>query len=334
MRIGFCKTMAAALLALVSAAGKGADVSFAYEGLLLDEKGNVLSELNHSIEFRLYDQAAGGTPLWSCTRAVRLTPDGLFSVELSGPATSGESLGEVFAANASKTLYIGLTVDGDSGEIEPRQKLLSVPKALWAADTVAAQDDLAVSSNLVGTAAVVTEDVSANELTVTGIMTNAVKLMAGSMSVDNMSVAGSITGNGAIPVGGIVIWSGTVASIPDGWALCDGQVSNGHTTPNLKDRFVLAAGGKYAVDRQDGAEKVTLNLKNMPSHQHDYNFTGGNIALLAWKNSNDFYDKTGHYSQYLNTGYTSSVGGDKNGNTVPHENMPPYYALCYIMRVK
>ena len=334
MRAGFREAMAAALLLLVPAVGKGTDVSFAYQGLLLDEKGNVLTERNHSIVFSLYDQAAGGTPLWSCTQDVNLSSNGLFSVELSGSGPAGERLGEVFAANASRTLYVGLAVDGEEAEIEPRQKLLSVPKALWATDAVAARNDIAVSSNLVGSAAAVTQDASASSLSVTGEMTSEKKLMAGSMTVADISVSGSITGNGAIPVGGIVIWSGTKTSIPEGWALCDGRTSNGRTTPNLSNRFVIGAGGRYAVDKQGGLESVTLDLKNVPSHRHTYYFGCGNIFWLAWKDANDFYDKTGHYSKYSNTAYTETAGGSKGTTTIAHDNMPPYYTLCYIMRVK
>ena len=39
------------------------------------------------------------------------------------------------------------------------------------------------------------------------------------------------------PNGGIIMWSGTLASIPTGWVLCDG--TNG--TPDLRSRFVYGA---------------------------------------------------------------------------------------------
>lgn len=45
------------------------------------------------------------------------------------------------------------------------------------------------------------------------------------------------------PSGGIIMWSGAVNDIPVGWALCDG--SNG--TPDLRDRFIVGAGGAYSV---------------------------------------------------------------------------------------
>ena len=321
MKIRLLDAMAAALLLLAPATGKGADASFAYQGCLLDASGAVLAERSHSITFRLYDQASGGTALWSCTRDVNLDEKGLFSVELSGNAASGESLGEVFAANAARTLFIGLSV-GDDAEIEPRQRLLSVPQAFWAADSVGAQGDIAVSSNLVSAAAD-TGTTSAGSLALANEMRCEGPLIAGSLSIANTSVGGSISGNGAIPVGGILIWHDTT-SIPDGWALCDGQ--NG--TPDLRARFVVGAGGSYGVGAKGGSEEVTLTTDHLPSHSHTYTVFGGQ-KILAWKDVNDLYDRSGHYSKHANSPTTTSAGGGK-----AHSNMPPYYALCYIMRIK
>jgi len=46
---------------------------------------------------------------------------------------------------------------------------------------------------------------------------------------------------GLVPVGGIVLWSGTIATIPANWALCDGSTVNGHVTPDLRNQFVIGA---------------------------------------------------------------------------------------------
>jgi hypothetical protein len=54
--------------------------------------------------------------------------------------------------------------------------------------------------------------------------------------------------NGVVPVGGIILWSGAADAIPRHWALCDGN----NNTPNLLDRFVMAAGGAFAVDATGG----------------------------------------------------------------------------------
>ena len=64
---------------------------------------------------------------------------------------------------------------------------------------------------------------------------------------------------GTIPIGGIIIWSGSTGSVPAGWALCNG--SNG--TPNLQSRFVVGAGSGYAVGANGGSANATL-----VSHNH------------------------------------------------------------------
>ena len=130
MRISLLEAMTAAVFLLAPIAGEGAGASFAYQGRLLNEKGQLLANRNHSIEFRIYDQASGGDHLWTCTKNVLLSETGQFSVELSGNAISGNSLCELFAANAQSSLYIGLTVDGDAAEISPRQRSVS-PFAPW-----------------------------------------------------------------------------------------------------------------------------------------------------------------------------------------------------------
>ena len=74
--------------------------------------------------------------------------------------------------------------------------------------------------------------------------------------------------NKAMPTGGIIMWSGTIATIPTGWALCDG--TNG--TPNLTGKFIVHAdadsSGTYNVGATGGANDVTLTTSEMPAHNH------------------------------------------------------------------
>jgi len=65
--------------------------------------------------------------------------------------------------------------------------------------------------------------------------------------------------NGSVPIGGIILWSGALNTIPAGWVLCYGGTharSDGAgniTSPNLQDRFVVGAGSGYAVGAVGGA---------------------------------------------------------------------------------
>lgn len=119
-----------------------------------------------------------------------------------------------------------------------------------------------------------------------------------------------------VPPGTVCMWSGSIASIPAGWALCNG--SNG--TPDLRDRFIVGAGAGYAVGATGGEATHTLTVDEMPRHNHTISSlggggTGGGAGLNCVENPTYF-------------GNTCPAGGGQ-----PHENRPPYYALAYIMRL-
>ena len=150
----------------------------------------------------------------------------------------------------------------------------------------------------------------------------------------------SLDTGGLIPPGGIIMWSGSVNAIPEGWALCDG--SNG--TPDLRDRFIVGAGSSYNPGDTGGAKEVTLTIAQIPSHNHTANSdTKGAHAHI-------YNDRQKTIGVELGTGgyvwsedssrNTSSAGGHNHAITVnntgsgqAHENRPPYYALAYIMKL-
>lgn len=117
------------------------------------------------------------------------------------------------------------------------------------------------------------------------------------------------SGAGAVDVGLIGVWSGSIASIPTGWQLCDG--TNG--TPNLEDKFVVGAGSSYSVDDTGGTT----------SHSHSYSGNTGNGANQTDTN----IDGSGIYDSRFD--HTHSVSGTTGGTN----HLPPYYALAFIMRV-
>jgi len=120
-----------------------------------------------------------------------------------------------------------------------------------------------------------------------------------------------------LPRGIIAMWSGSIESIPDGWALCDGR--NG--TPDLRDRFVVGAGREYAVGDTGGQKEVTLTIDQIPPHSHTYTYRS-----RERKKDNATADSAAW--EGTSTASTSTVGGGK-----PHENRPPYYAVCFIMKL-
>ena len=156
-----------------------------------------------------------------------LDDDGLFNVELSDAAGSAiegldQELDAVIAAHAGATLYIGLTVQGSSGEIRPRQKILSVPLASYAYDVSLAKRDFTVTgkatfnatettgnavvngTNTVKTLSVTDGAVLAGDVRVTGEL----NLTGGSLAMpsDATFTIGGVSA--VLPKGVIVMWSG------------------------------------------------------------------------------------------------------------------------------
>ena len=307
----------------------GGILAFSYQGLLRDAQGNALSEKSHAVEFRIYEQAAGGVPCWGRRHGVTLDEEGNFAVEISdvaGEAIAGVAdtgLAEVLARVSASTLYIGLSVDGEAAEISPRQKILAVPAATYAADANRASGDMAVDGSVTTENAQAASAVDARSFAAEGdVAAGSFMTMADATINGDLDVAGSITGNGAIPVGGIIPWYGQESGVPSGWAVCNGH--NG--TPDLRSRFIVAAGSGYAIGGTGGEERHQVTVDEMPSHLHSYKYRGADIDD-GWKNKNNLYAVSHTY--VWNTAYTDYVGGD-----APHENRPPYYALFYIMRIQ
>ena len=304
---------------------------FVYQGALKNVSGAPLTG-RQTVQFRLYDAATGGTPLWGRSCAVQLNENGLFNAELSDKAgdeiegVNAINLAPILARNSSSTLYVGVTVVGADGEIAPRQRVLSVPYAAFAADSGTASGNFAVAGKLDAAGLAVSGQADiAGKATVKG--NAAVK---GKLSVSGKILGpGSRAAYGTAPVGAIVIWSGSANRIPDGWKLCDGD--NG--TPDLRGRFVVGYNpndGDYNAPGKTGGEKThTLNVDQMPAHKHNVSVkTVGYVLSYNSKPEAATYD-----SQSENHGWkdisSQSTGGDR-----AHENRPPYYTLCYIMRVK
>ena len=127
-------------------------------------------------------------------------------------------------------------------------------------------------------------------------------------------------GDGGVPPGFIGLWSGTADNIPTGWALCDGQGGR----PDLRDKFVLGAGTAHAVGDTGGEETHTLTVAEMPNHRHVVNYSNPDNTSTNGSQTR----VSSIISSGTAQGDTTAVGGSQ-----PHNNMPPYYALCYIMKL-
>ena len=378
-----------AALTLTTPAENG---SFAYQGVLKSGDGNSVPSRNQTIQFRLYNSPTdSSSALWGRAFAVLLDTDGLFNVEISdsGSALPDENfayehLRDALVATAGGPLYIGLTVANSSGEIRPRQRILSVPYATIAGDVSSTSGNLSVGGTMTAVgvnAGSITTTAAANlaSLKVSGNaeIGTGLNVKSGKTTINGSSVTieASTTVNSpltvkqgdisvdanhaflrnnvdiAVPVRGIIMWSGDSSKIPAGWAICNGQQVSGMEdgkqvtikTPDLRDRFIVGAGHDYVLGATGGAKSVTLTAaqSGLPAHQHNMEHDHGNglrgkegygtqsNVFRSGAESPSKPEQRTSASSKTNTGANATQDASE-----AHENRPPYYALFYIMRVK
>lgn len=173
------------------------------------------------------------------------------------------------------------------------------------------------------------------------------------------------------PVGSIITWFGNVTDINNfddtglgvndfkGWALCNGQ----NSTPDLRGRFIIAQGenqdvtsntngANYSVGDTGGVDAYRLRTNELAPHSHgpgSLSASGGNHThtYVNYPNQADI-GSGGTSASRNNVATNQTTGGSGShthtitGNTSnfpnqaeadPHENMPPYFCLAYIMRI-
>ena len=94
----------------------------------------------------------------------------------------------------------------------------------------------------------------------------------------------------------------------------------GGTWERIKDTFLLSAGDTYTNGDTGGEATHTLTIDEMPAHSHLLNLNTGKIAEGNYADT--FYDPTG---ETLRTG--------SEGNSQPHNNMPPYLVVNIWKRI-
>jgi hypothetical protein len=182
----------------------------------------------------------------------------------------------------------------------------------------------------------------------------------------NNHVANKAYVDNSIPIGGIIMWSGTIATIPVNWRLCNGGTFNGRTTPDLTNKFIVGVstdigGTPYTTITttytQSGGSKDAVLVK----HNHGGNTNNGtadgghshsvsgNIPIYSYASQILVYNQglLDLYSPNTNTstsislssGSAASTGSEhkhaisNDGEEGTNKNLPPYYALAFIMRV-
>jgi len=163
-------------------------------------------------------------------------------------------------------------------------------------------------------------------------------------SVASVGTSGQVltsNGAGALPSfqtitsfvsGMIMLWSGSSASIPSGWVICDGT----NSTPDLRNKFVVGAGSTYAVGATGGSADaiVVSHTHTATDSGHTHNATlhttrksGGDTPYIYSASENNSGDQT-----FTTATGQASITVSTTGSSATNANLPPYYALCYIMK--
>lgn len=149
-----------------------------------------------------------------------------------------------------------------------------------------------------------------------------------------------------MPSGTIVLWYGTVENIPVGWVLCNG--SNG--TPDLRGRFVIGASDISQGPLPNEYNAYTTSTSIAGSHSHTGVTGNSDVPNTVWPQTGTAPGENDDGKLLVGAGLnettevfesiavTTDVGGNHNhtidadGNH-QHTYLPPYHALCYIMKL-
>ncbi len=148
-----------------------------------------------------------------------------------------------------------------------------------------------------------------------------------------------------VPAGLIVMWYSTVASIPTGWVLCDG--SNG--TPDLRDKSIVGAKQddsgvaktniSGSLTQSGGSATHTLATSELPSHTHAASGSHSHYGSIRGATTGSDATESGGLTASTDTSSTIVGGTDtaacvmsNTGGGASHNNLPPYYAVVFIMK--
>jgi hypothetical protein len=200
-----------------------------------------------------------------------------------------------------------------------------------------------------GTLAVARGGTGAATLTANNVIlgngTSAVQFVAPSTSGNVLTSNGTTwTSAQGFVTGMIMLWSGSIASIPSGWALCNG--SSG--TPDLRNRFIVGAGNTYAVAATGGSTDAIVvshthtATSSVTDSGHTHSVSQGGYAVssstpypnIRYSDTSGGSNSTASQTTGSNTtGISVSTTVASAGSSGTNANLPPYYALAYIMKL-
>ena len=165
-------------------------------------------------------------------------------------------------------------------------------------------------------------------LTVTGTATGSTP----SVSDDSTKFATTAFVRDIIPSGVIVMWSGSIASVPSGWYLCDGS----NSTPDLRNRFIVGAGSTYSVAGTGGSADAIVvshtHTATVTDPGHTHNTSKGVLSAGTGSGGAGGGDRLLEVISTTSSTTGITVSNSTTGSSSTNANLPPYYALAYIMK--
>jgi hypothetical protein len=252
------------------------------------------------------------------------------AVAITGGSINGTTIGASTAASIAGTTG---NFSGNLASLGSVSGATGIFGAVSGTTITASTQFTGPGTGLTGTAASLTVGAATSATSATTVTTTVASGATGTtqaVGTNNTTIATTAFVRSIIPAGVILMWSGSIASIPSGWVLCDG----GSGTPDLRNRFIVGAGSTYAVNATGGtADAIVVSHTHTatstvtdPGHFHADGFIFGSTAF-----SGPGINAPGNTSTAF-TGITVGTTVDATGSSGTNANLPPYYALAYIMK--
>lgn len=156
-------------------------------------------------------------------------------------------------------------------------------------------------------------------------------------------------GGNAAPVGTVVAYAGATA--PAGWLMCDGTsykkslypalaavlgvTGENFTVPDLRGRFLMGTSASHPRAQTGGEEAHTLTEAEMPAHAHPV--IGRGLPGKWEQGVGIFATNLGAGSGWTSvSSYDAKAPGwleaKSKGGGKPHNNLPPFYSIGYIIK--
>jgi hypothetical protein len=142
----------------------------------------------------------------------------------------------------------------------------------------------------------------------------------------------AVGGGGIVPRGGIIMWSGAINDIPNGWALCDGT----NSTPDLTSRFIRSVPDSTTDPGSTGGSSTHSHAPgsySASSHSHSYSGTTSTPSSETERGSQDGAAAHRYHSHTISGTTSGGGGGSISGTSGESSSLPLYYELAFIMKL-